>query len=130
MNWKLCSTRASVPNMKLPFLVQLKAAGLPLPTEEYRFDDARKWRFDYAWVGRGLAVEIEGGTRSVPGGGRHQRHKGYSEDCRKYNAAQLKGWRVLRFTSEMIASGEALQVLETVFKGENREPTRTRTRGA
>lgn len=106
--------------MKLPLLVQLKAAGLPLPVEEYRFDDSRKWRFDYAWVERGIALEIEGGTRSVPGGGRHQRHKGYQNDCRKYNRATLSGWKVLRFTSEMIASGEALKVLESVFKGENR----------
>ena len=32
------------------FFTQLKLRQLPLPTREHKFDDARKWRFDFAWV--------------------------------------------------------------------------------
>ena len=28
----------------------------------------------------------------------HTRPKGYQQDCEKYNAAVLRGWRVLRYT--------------------------------
>jgi hypothetical protein len=32
------------------------------PVEEYGFHPTRKWRFDYAFVGEKLAVEVEGGV--------------------------------------------------------------------
>jgi very-short-patch-repair endonuclease len=66
---------------------RLKAAGL------------QDWRFDIAWPSMGLAVELEGGTWT---GGRHTRGAGFAEDCRKYNAAQLLGWLVLRFTADQL----------------------------
>ena len=71
---------------------------LPDLVPEYVFHDTRKWRFDFALPDERLAIEIEGGTRS--GKSRHVKHKGYTEDCDKYNEAALYGWAVLRFTSE------------------------------
>src|SRR5678815_1231604 len=62
----------------------------PRPQREYRFHDARKWRFDFAWPEIKLAVEIEGQ-------GRHQTFIGFRRDCDKYNEALALGWRVLRF---------------------------------
>ena len=68
---------------------------LPLPEREVVFAAPRKWKFDFAWPAAMLAVEIEGGTFIR---GRHTRPKGYQQDCEKYNAAVLRGWRVLRYT--------------------------------
>ena len=34
---------------------------IPIPTFEYEFHHARKWRFDLAWVDLRLAVEVQGG---------------------------------------------------------------------
>jgi very-short-patch-repair endonuclease len=95
------------------FATMIVACGLPEPVEEFRFDPVRRWRFDFAWPERMLALEIEGGTWS---GGRHVRGKGYANDCEKYNAACLAGWRVLRFTSGMVRSGEALAVLAEALR--------------
>ena len=89
---------------------QIRAIGLPEPQREYRFHPTRRWRFDLTWEAERLAVEIEGGTWS--GGGRHVRGSGFAEDCCKYNAAALLGWRVLRFTSDMVRDGRALKVIE------------------
>lgn len=41
----------------------LKAAKLPAPEREYRFDPERRWRFDFAWPDQMLAVE---GLSPVP----------------------------------------------------------------
>jgi very-short-patch-repair endonuclease len=64
------------------------------------------WRLDFAWPQAKIAVEIDGGTAF--GKSRHSRGVGYAEDCRKINEAQMLGWHVLRFTTEMVASGEAI----------------------
>lgn len=67
------------------------------PQREYEFARliGRRWRFDFAWPERLVAVELEGLTH---GGGRHQRISGFVEDCDKYNSATMLGWKVLRFT--------------------------------
>jgi ClpP class serine protease len=69
----------------------------------------KDWRFDFAWPQFQLAVECEGATFVR---GRHTRGVGFEEDCRKYNAAELLHWHVLRFTAQMIESGEALTTIE------------------
>jgi len=76
------------------------------PEREYKFADGRKWAFDFAWPEKKIAVEIEGGTAF--GKSRHSRGEGFEKDVRKYNAAALLGWRVLRFTTAMVVSGEAI----------------------
>lgn len=91
---------------------QLEAYGYPLPQPEYKFDSVRKWRFDLCWPGIKLAAEIEGGTWA---GGRHTRGKGYENDCVKYNAAVIQGWRVLRFTTAMVEDGRALATIEPLL---------------
>lgn len=62
---------------------------------EYRFHATRKWRFDYAIPDYLIAIEYEGGVFSD---GRHTRGTGFVNDCDKYNAAILDGWRLLRYT--------------------------------
>ena len=72
---------------------------MPPPTHDYCFSPDRKWRFDFAWIEQRVAVELEGAVYIQ---GRHTRGKGFENDCDKYNAAQLAGWRVLRFTRGML----------------------------
>jgi very-short-patch-repair endonuclease len=88
-------------------MTQLHWAKLPTPTREHRFAPPRRWRFDFAWPELRIAVEVEGGTW-IPGGGRHNRGKGYVADLSKYNTAALMGWTVLRVAPEHIDSGQAL----------------------
>lgn len=64
--------------------------------EEYRFDDKRRWRFDWAIPSMKIAVEYEGLMSKKS---RHTTAKGFTADTEKYNAAQGHGWRVLRFTA-------------------------------
>lgn len=79
---------------------------------EYRFHPSRRWRFDFALHDHRIAIECEGGHWS---GGRHVRGDGFENDCEKYNAAVVAGWRVLRFTWNTIRSGEAIAtILELV----------------
>jgi very-short-patch-repair endonuclease len=85
-------------------LLLLRCHGIPRPVTEHRFAPPRRWRFDLAWPDLLLAVEVEGGVWT---GGRHTRGRGYIEDCRKYNAAALAGWAVLRYTSDTLAEAPA-----------------------
>ena len=80
-------------------LWRLHAPTAPAPVRELRFAPPRKWRFDFAWPARRVAVEIEGGIWS---GGRHTRPQGYEGDLEKYNCATVEGWRVLRATGGML----------------------------
>lgn len=64
---------------------------------EYRFHPERKWPFDMAIPAYKIAIEIEGGTWI---NGRHVTGGGYADDCEKYNAAAVRGWAVLRYTTE------------------------------
>lgn len=84
----------------------LRDAGL-IFEREYRFDPARRWRFDFALLAHALAVEVEGGLW----GGRHTRPGGYAADMRKYNRAAELGWTVLRFTTEEATNGEACRYI-------------------
>ena len=93
---------------------QMKAAGLPEPEREYLFHEGRKWRFDYAWVAEGFALEFEGGIWLQTKEGRSKGHahpKRFIKDCEKYNEAALYGWHVLRVTGEMVQDGRALDWL-------------------
>lgn len=81
--------------------------------DKHEYVAARRWRFDFAWPERKLAVEIDGAVHS---GGRHTRGAGYEADIEKMNAAVLAGWRVLRFTSGQLDSGYALETLEKALK--------------
>jgi very-short-patch-repair endonuclease len=95
---------------------QIRIKGLPLPKREYEFCPGRKWRFDFAWIEQKLAVEVEGGNWS---GGRHTRGRGFEQDCEKYNAAILMGWRVLRFTPKSMTwtNWEAVEVIQRALLG-------------
>ena len=81
------------------FLRMWEAFGDPdvEPVAEYKFDARRRWRFDFAWPGHRVAVEIDGG-QWLQGGGRHNA----DADRWKLNAAAAQGWLVLRFSPGML----------------------------
>jgi len=77
--------------------------------QEYQFHPERKWKADFHLVGKMILVEVEGGIWS---GGRHTRGKGYIGDMEKYNAATMMGYQVIRFSTEQVKSGLAVQQIE------------------
>lgn len=85
--------------------LQIRAAGLPEPVREHRFDRRRRWRLDFAWPAARVALEVDGGLWTR---GRHTRPAGCQRDAEKLNAAALAGWTVLRVTAGMVRSGEAV----------------------
>lgn len=95
-----------------PFPLFCQAHGLPLPQGEYRFLRTRRWRFDWAWVEALVAIEVEGGIWTR---GRHTRGTGYLHDMAKYNAAQLSGWMVLRYTPQQLYGPAVVETLHTVL---------------
>ncbi|WP_245693507.1 endonuclease domain-containing protein [Deferrisoma camini] len=95
--------------------VQVQVAGLPEPEREFRFHPARKWRFDFSWPDRRLAVEVEGGVWTQ---GRHVRGQGFEADCEKYAEAVAMGWRVMRVTPRQIRDGRALDWITRALRRE------------
>lgn len=89
----------------VPLICQ--AHSLPLPMAEYRFCQ-RLWRFDWAWLDRWLALEIEGGVWTQ---GRHTRGAGVLSDMAKYNEAALLGWTVIRGTPQDVQTGSIVALL-------------------
>jgi len=88
---------------------QLKLAGITGWVREYKFHPTRRWKVDFAWCKEKFAVEIEGGQWTQ---GRHQRGQGFADDMFKYNSLSLAGWRLLRFTTEMVTSGHAVSKIQ------------------
>lgn len=75
----------------------MRQAGIEFE-EEFAFGKpiGRKWRADFL-VRPNVLIEIEGGLWVTS---RHRTGMGFANDCRKYNAAAVLGYRVLRYTSE------------------------------
>ena len=64
--------------------------------KELKFDEVRRFRFDWAIPELKLAIEYEGLNSEKS---RHTTKKGYTGDCQKYNLAVINGWKVLRYTA-------------------------------
>jgi very-short-patch-repair endonuclease len=92
---------------------QIRAAGLPEPEREFRFDKVRLFRADFAWPDHRLLVEVEGGIWMSKGG--HNTGRGILRDIEKGNLAASNNWLYLRFAPEHINSGQALDVIEDVL---------------
>lgn len=86
---------------------------LPAPLAEYRFDEKRRWRFDYAWPSHMVALEVEGGIWTS---GRHTRGKGFAGDMEKYNRAAVLGWRVVRVEPRKLISAETAGMIKGMME--------------
>ena len=82
--------------------------------KEFKFHPKRKWLFDFAVPDLKIAVEIEGGIFAQKRLG-HSTGAAIKKDMEKYNAAQLMGWKVLRYMPEQ--DGECMRDLEIVKRG-------------
>lgn len=91
----------------------VEALGVEAPVAEHRFHPVRRWRFDFAWPERKLAVELEGGVWSQ---GRHTRGQGFVDDCEKYNAAAVMGWTVLRLPGPQVEDGTGLGLVREALQ--------------
>lgn len=92
-------------------------------TCEYVFAPPRKWRFDYCFVEKKVAIEYEGGifrklychhckSQVKGGGGFHQSAAVMVLNMEKYNCAALDGWKVLRVCAKTIDTGKAYEEIE------------------
>lgn len=68
-----------------------------LAIREHRFLPPRKWKFDLAFPACKVAIEIDGGRWHVTG-------RDMNREAERNNEAQILGWKVLHFTSDMIDS--------------------------
>jgi very-short-patch-repair endonuclease len=97
----------------LPLLAQIAALKLPTPETEVRVIPSRRFRFDYCWPDRKIALEVDGATWT---GGRHTRGAGVAKDCEKVCEAAIAGWKVLRVTTQQVENGQAIGWLERLLK--------------
>ena len=102
--------------------VLAQLVGLPDPATELLFHPKRRWRLDFAWPTRMIALEVHGGIHS---GGRHTRGRGFVEDRARMNEATLLGWTVLEVTPEHIKTSQLRAWLLKAFEQTNNQP-RTR----
>jgi very-short-patch-repair endonuclease len=98
----------SKSDLEIEFLYHIQDLELGELIREYRFNPDRRWRSDFCYPDFKLLVEIEGGTWIR---GAHTRAARYSKDCEKYNWAAIHGWKVLRFTSDMVKSGRCRETM-------------------
>lgn len=66
-------------------------------TPEFQFHETRKWRFDWAYPERKIAVEVSGGQWQAHGG-RHSR----DGDRDKRNYAAADGWVLFEFSTQRL----------------------------
>ncbi len=79
---------------------------------EVKFDNDRKFRFDFAIQDKKIAIEIEGGIYT---NGRHTRGAGFEKDMEKYNLAIQNGWVVLRYTPAQTKKTVTFNQIKTVY---------------
>ncbi len=124
MKWTMPRDMAKYTGPEAAMLKAIHAVGLPEPVHQHRFHPTRRWRLDFAWPDRMVALEVEGlGRREKdgtwnPDGGGHQTRDGFTKDVEKYNEAVLLGWTLIRVTSGMITKGSAIEFVERALASE------------
>ena len=91
------------------FFALLNDANLPLPVKEHQFHDTRKWRFDYCYPDRKIAIEVEGGVYT---NGAHGSITGILRDMEKYTEAAILGYRILRILPDKLASVSTIELIK------------------
>lgn len=93
-------------------MLQANFKGIEI-VKEFRFHPTRKWRFDYAFPSKRVAVEVDGGVWS---GGRHINPSGYINDLEKLNTAASMGWLVLRITTDDRFSRKTYELIKNTLE--------------
>ena len=95
--------------------LHLNAYKIPFE-REVKLIPGRKWRVDFYLKQNQTVVEVEGGIWQKS---RHGSGTGFENDARKYNALTLAGFKVLRFSTGMVESGEAIDAVRDALKPRN-----------
>lgn len=103
---------SSMSDLELQAWAQIRDADLPEPEQEYQFLDTRKFRWDFCWPSKMVALEIQGGIWT---GGAHVRPKRYEQDCHKLCLGVAAGWKVLWATPGMLDDESMLEYLREVL---------------
>jgi very-short-patch-repair endonuclease len=82
------------------------------PRRELIFHAERRWRFDFAWPAKRVALEIEGGVWT---GGRHVNGAGFTKDMEKYNYAAAMGWLIIRCQWRTLLNDETAAFLRAAM---------------
>lgn len=88
------------------------SSGLPYSQTEFRFHPDRKWRFDFAWPGKLVALEVQGGIFIQ---GRHSRGAALLKEWEKLNAAAGLGWRILYCQPKDLTTSALVETLRTAL---------------
>lgn len=91
--------------------LHLKANKIPFE-REVCLVPGRKFRTDFLLREPRIAIEVEGGIWKF---GRHQRALTFERDMIKYNAISSAGYTLLRFTTDQVKRGEAINhIMQTL----------------
>ncbi len=94
--------------------------GGPQLVTEHRFHPTRRYRLDFALPEALIGIEVDGGTWSDGRTG-HNWGTGITRDHEKQNLAVLMGWRIFRFTTDMLSEAKVAQSLTPVIEFAKRE---------
>ena len=86
-----------------------------LPVLEYKFHPTRRWRLDFAFLHKKVAIEYEG--MPFMGKSRHTTISGFTGDCEKYNELAIMGWTLLRVNAPLLRSGVAYAQIDQIMHG-------------
>ena len=96
---------------------------LPAPTPEFPFHPERNWRFDFAWPGARVALEIEGGifggvdpVTGRPYKGAHASVSGILRDMEKYSEGACLGWRIIRVLPAKLTTQPTVDLVRRALK--------------
>ena len=93
---------------KAKFLSDLALLRIPAPTTELVFAPPRRWRFDFCWPDKFIAVEYQGGTY-MRGKSGHSNVAGLERDYEKFTEASLLGWRIILINAKTVQTGKAVE---------------------
>jgi very-short-patch-repair endonuclease len=93
---------------------QLREAGLSEFRRNARFVAGRRYEADFWFPELRLALEVDGGV-FLPRGG-HTSGVGYTNDRERDVEATLQGILTVRYTSEQVKSGYAIETFQQIYR--------------
>lgn len=89
------------------------ASQIPGVIAEHQFAPPRRWRFDYAWPGPRVALEVQGGIWTA---GRHVRGAALLKEWEKLNEAAAMGFRIIYCQPKDLMTGETIDLIRRAIQ--------------
>ena len=86
---------------------QLVQSSLPKPLRQHLYVSGRKFRSDFAWPDRKLALEVDGGVHRIKSSFKSGFERGY--------VLLLTGWKVLHVGGEEVRNDLAIKWIQSLF---------------